>query len=440
MKVAIMCGGKGNRMVPVTKDKALLDFLGQPLIIHQINSAIKAGLNHFVIIANSSNFSDLKSLLSGFKDAKIEFGLQEKSGGMANALLSVSDLLSGEPFILVNSNDIFDTSVYTNLLDEFNTDGSYSSYLTASYVQSYFPGGYLVVNEKNDINQITEKPQIGTEPSNLINIVVHLHNETDSLLEELKNTNSDADDLYEKSLDKMLKDGNKMKAVVYNGLWQAIKYPWHILNAMEYFSNYVEKRISPNSIISDKAVIEDKVIIEDNVRVLEGAIIRGPSYIGRNSIIGNGALIRDSFIGSDCVVGYGTEIKHSYIGNKCWFHTNYIGDSIIESDCSFGSGAVTANFRLDESTIGLRINNDKIDTGRDKLGAIIGKGCRIGINASIMPGIRVGADSFVGAHVYLTHDLESGKKALSKSQYITMPNNSQPAEDKRKGLLKKLTD
>ena len=440
MKVVIMCGGKGNRMVPITKDKALLDFLGKPLIVHQIDTAVKAGLNKFIIIANSNNIADLKSSLTEIKGVEIEFGLQEQSGGMADALLSVSNLLSGEPFILVNSNDIFNPSAYTNLLSELDSNGSYSSYIMARYVQEYFPGGYLVTNENNEISHIVEKPPIGKEPSNLVNIVIHLHNKSDQLLKELRNTSSTRDDIYERSLDQMIRNGHKMKAVPYEGDWQAIKYPWHILNAMEYFSNNIEKQISPSSNISGKAVIEDKVIIEDNVRVLEGAIIRGPSYIGQNSIIGNGALIRDSFIGNDCVVGYCTEIKHSYIGNKCWFHTNYVGDSIIEDDCSFGSGAVTANFRLDESSICLRVNDNKIDTGRDKLGAIIGKGCRVGINASIMPGVRVGADSFVGAHVYLTHDLEPGKKALSKSQYITMSNNSGPREDKRKGLLKKLTD
>jgi bifunctional UDP-N-acetylglucosamine pyrophosphorylase/glucosamine-1-phosphate N-acetyltransferase len=151
-------------------------------------------------------------------------------------------------------------------------------------------------------------------------------------------------------------------------------------------------------------------------------------------------LIRDSSIGSDCVVGYGTEIKHSYIGDGCWFHSNYIGDSVIEDDCSFGAGAITANFRLDETIISSRIGNDKINTGHDKLGAIIGRGCRIGINSSIMPGITIGANSFVGAHINLTHNLEAGKMALSKSDYLVMPNLWSVSDNKREELMKKLKE
>ena len=238
----------------------------------------------------------------------------------------------------------------------------------------------------------------------------------------------------------MINDGHKMKAVIYDGAWQAIKYPWHVLDAMDYFANRLRRHISSESHVSDKAVIDGNVVINDNVRVLEGAVVRGNSYIGQNSIIGNGVLVRDSFIGNGCVVGYGTEIKHSYIGDNCWFHSNYIGDSVIEEDCSFGAGAVTANFRLDEALIDVNIGDDSVNTGRDKLGAIVGKSCRVGINASLLPGIRVGAYSFVGAQVCLTHDLEAGKMALADARYRVFPNETRLDGGKRQELMDRLTD
>jgi NDP-sugar pyrophosphorylase family protein len=439
IKVVIMCGGIGKRMAPITTDKALLKFSGKPLIIHQINSAREAGLSHFVLITNPKNNAAIQSALSEIKNAKIDFALQIKPLGMSDALLSSSLLIDSKPFILVSSNDVFDASAYTKLLQEYEADNGYSAYIIARPVKTYFPGGYLVVNEYNEIGHIVEKPPKGEEPSNLINIVIHLHTQPDKLLKYLANTTSAADDIYEKSLDQMIREGQKIKAVIYDGDWQAIKYPWHILKTLDYFSKQFTRQISTASHISDKATIDGNVIIGDNARVLEGAVIRGPTYIGPNTIIGNGALVRDSIIGNDCVVGYGTEIKHSYIGNKCWFHSNYIGDSIIEDDCSFGAGAVTANFRLDEANINVKVDNNKIDTGIDKLGAIVGKGCRIGIHASLMPGIKIGANSFIGSHTYLVDDVESGKKVLSESHYRVMTNDVTTNEDKRQELLKKLT-
>src|SRR4030043_268691 len=112
VKVVLMCGGIGKRMSPITTDKALFKFWGKPLIVHQINSAREAGISQFIIIANPENITDIRSCLSGIDNIKIDFVLQKKPLGMANALLSASDLIGVEPFILISSNDIFETSAY----------------------------------------------------------------------------------------------------------------------------------------------------------------------------------------------------------------------------------------------------------------------------------------------------------------------------------------
>lgn len=440
MKVALLCGGINKRMAPITRDKSLSNFVGKPLILHQINVAREAGLSQFVIVANPGNEADLKLAVAGIEGVDIHFAVQKEPMGMADALISASALLAEEPFIVVNPNDIFEVSAYTELLNEYHRGGGYSGYIVAHRVRSYFPGGYLMVDEDNELSGIVEKPSEGDEPSDLVNIVVHLYTEPGKVLNYLAGTKSKTDDVYEKSLELMIQDGHKMKAVVYEGTWQAIKYPWHILDAMDYFLSRISQRISPAAQISDKAVIDGVVVIEDSARVLEGAVVRGPSYIGRNSIVGNGVLIRDSIVGNDCVVGFGTEIKHSYIGDKCWFHSNYIGDSVVEDDCSFGAGAVLANLRLDEAEIKIKIDDKKIGTGSSKLGAIIGKGCRIGVNASIMPGVRVGAGSFVGAQVCLSRDLGEAKIAVDESRYQVLPNNIVLSEDRRQQLFRKLVD
>lgn len=438
IKVVILCGGIGKRMDPLTVDKALVSFAGKPLILHQIKTAQKSGLNDFIIICNPNNRSDIESIVSSRKSPHAIFVTQEKAEGMANALLKASNDIDDHPFILVSSNDVFDESAYSTLINTYNQDQSYSAYITAYKVSSYFPGGYLSLNRKNEICSIVEKPKQGKEPSDLINIVLHLHTKPKKLFKYLSTIQSDADDVYEKSLDKMIEDDNKLKAVLYTGTWQAIKYSWHILDIMDVISTRIKPDISPSAKISPRALIEGNVVIADNVRVYENAVIRGPAFIGENSVIGTNALVRQSFIGKQCVVGYNTEIKHSYIGNNCWFHSNYIGDSVLESDCSFGAGAITANFRLDESNIKVKDGRNFIDTGHDKLGAIIGQGCRIGINSSLMPGIKIGHHAFVGPHICLTDHLEAEKMALPETQYFIQDNTTRLSSNKRLELLDNL--
>jgi bifunctional UDP-N-acetylglucosamine pyrophosphorylase/glucosamine-1-phosphate N-acetyltransferase len=284
-----------------------------------------------------------------------------------------------------------------------------------------------------------EKPNPGEEPSNMVNILIHCHNKSEELFRYIKTVRTTRDDVYECALDNMVKGGHKIKVVPYSDFWAPIKYPWHIFKVMEYFLDNAQPYVAPSARISDKAIIEGKVILGDNVKVLENAVIRGPVYIGANSIIGNNALVRDySHIGSNSVIGYSTEVKHSYIGDNCWFHSNYIGDSIVDDNCSLGAGTVLANFRLDEGYIQIKVGDSLVDTGYDKLGAIIGRDCRVGVNASLMPGVRVGPDSFVGPQVCLREDLGANKMILLESHYQIEDNKTTLDKGKRQELLRGL--
>ncbi len=437
IKAVFLCGGRGKRMFPIAEDKFLLNFLGKPLLEHQIAAACQAGLNHSVIIGNPENIRRIKQIAKRIPGMKVAFALQENSLGIADALKSAESLLRGQ-LLVINPNDVFSGSAYTRIIAAAKRTPAFS-YILGYQVQKYFPGGYLQVNSRNELLHIVEKPTPGEEPSNLVNILIHCHSNSKELLGHIETVQTTRDDVYECALDNMVKAGHKIKVVPYKDFWAPIKYPWHIFKVMEYFLENAEACIAPSARISKKATIEGKVILSENVRVLENAVVRGPVYVGPNSIIGNNALVRDySHIGANSVVGYSTEVKHSYIGDNCWFHSNYVGDSIIDDNCSLGAGTVLANFRLDEGNIKIKVGDSLIDTGYDKLGAIVGRGCRIGVNASLMPGVRVGSDSVVGPQVCLHNDLQASKMVLAASRHQVTDNKTRLDEGKRRELLHKL--
>jgi UDP-N-acetylglucosamine diphosphorylase / glucose-1-phosphate thymidylyltransferase / UDP-N-acetylgalactosamine diphosphorylase / glucosamine-1-phosphate N-acetyltransferase / galactosamine-1-phosphate N-acetyltransferase len=437
MKAVFLCGGSGKRMFPITEDKFLLDFLGKPLLEHQITTAREAGLSQFVIIGNRGNMARIEEMTKKIPGIEVDLALQKESLGIADALKSAQPFLQGQ-LLVVNPNDVFSSSACTKIIAEAKR-ATASSYMLGYQVQKYFPGGYLEVNSRGELLHIVEKPNPGEEPSNMVNILIHCHNNPQELLRYIETVQTTRDDVYECALDNMVKAGHKIKVIPYDDFWAPIKYPWHIFKVMEYFLDNAQPYTAPSARISEKATIEGKVILSDNVRVLENAVIRGPAYIGANSIIGNNVLVRDySHIGSNSVVGYSTEVKHSYIGDNCWFHSNYVGDSVIDDDCSLGAGTVLANFRLDEGNVRVKVGDSLLDTGYDKLGAIMGRGCRIGINASLVPGVRVGPNCFVGPHICLRHDLEANKKALLEPQYQVKDNETSLDEGKREKLLKSL--
>ena len=406
-QVILLAGGKGERMWPLTVCKSLIHFAGKPIIRYIFDDLKAAGCRDFKIITDKKYLDSMEAEFRTEK-VKINFYTQKNIPGMAGAVLSIPDLGS-MPTIIVNPEDLVDPQTYVDFLRHCQKTES-QIILTGIYKKEYFLGGYFVLKGKK-IVRIIEKPLKGSQPSNFVNLVLHYFKNPQLFISYLRRVKSQKDDVYEVALDQMIKENVTVEMFEYKDYWQTIKYPWDILEMMKLvFIERFEEKIDKSAQISSKAIIKDKVVVESGVKIMEGACITGPCYIGRNSIIGNNSLVREANIGNSCVVGFSSEIARSWIGSGCWFHTNYVGDSVLEENIFLGSGAVTANFRFDQSEIFVKKDKEKINTKKIKLGSIIGKNARIGVNVSLMPGILVGGNSWVGSGVVLDKNLEENTK------------------------------
>ena len=112
------------------------------------------------------------------------------------------------------------------------------------------------------------------------------------------------------------------------------------------------------------------------------------------------------------------------LGDNCWTHKNFIGDSIISDNCSFGAGTITANVRFDEQPIKVAVAEKRIFSGMDNFGVIMAEDCRTGCNSVLSPGLKIGPNSVVGPGVVLRADLPAGKMALlTRDAYEIVENN-----------------
>jgi NDP-sugar pyrophosphorylase family protein len=133
---------------------------------------------------------------------------------------------------------------------------------------------------------------------------------------------------------------------------------------------------------------EKKIFIGKNVKIEPGAFIKGPCIIESGATISHCSLVRPySIIGPLAVVGHCSEVKSSILleGAKL-AHFNYVGDSIIGSSVNLGAGAICANIRLDKGDVSLKIRGNRLQTGRKKLGSIIGDGASVACSVVLNPG------------------------------------------------------
>jgi UDP-N-acetylglucosamine diphosphorylase / glucose-1-phosphate thymidylyltransferase / UDP-N-acetylgalactosamine diphosphorylase / glucosamine-1-phosphate N-acetyltransferase / galactosamine-1-phosphate N-acetyltransferase len=423
MKALLLAAGRSRRAKPI-EDKNFLKFCGKTLIEFQIESLKQAGFTDILIAAGEHNMERLQGVASQHGATVIQ--QENLDDGMAGALLATKPHLNDEELFVVSSNDVVAASAYEAVLKA--TESGADAYLLAYKVDEYFPGGYLQITDGR-ITDIVEKPGAGNEPSDMINIVLHWFRDPKTLFAELEKTTSDKDDRYEVALDTLM-NSQRFEPVPYDGMWQPVKFPWHVLDLMPFFFENMEAKIDPSSEISESAILKGKVCIEAGVKIFDNAVVQGPAYIGKNSVIANNALVRGSVIGDDCVVGYSCEIARSFIGDDCWFHSNYVGDTVMGNNNSFGAGAVCANLRLDEKNIG--------DSNRNKLGPILGDNIRVGVNTSLMPGVKIGSNSMITSGLVVAQDIEPGKYVHGKTELAIKDNRATLDDSAREEMKKKL--
>ena len=88
-------------------------------------------------------------------------------------------------------------------------------------------------------------------------------------------------------------------------------------------------------------------------------------------------------------------------------HLNYVGDSILGNDVNLGAGVILSNFRHDGRSVAIPTgagHDERLATGKRKLGAILGDGVAVGCNSVLNPGTIVGART----QIYTGVQLRSG--------------------------------
>ena len=95
-------------------------------------------------------------------------------------------------------------------------------------------------------------------------------------------------------------------------------------------------------------------------------------------------------------------------------HLSYIGDTVVGKNCNIGGGTIFANLRLDDKNVKMEVNGKRIDSGRRKLGGIVGDGVKFGTRVTVMPGKRIWPNILVPACHTVQEDI---KKDLPLSKY-----------------------
>jgi bifunctional UDP-N-acetylglucosamine pyrophosphorylase/glucosamine-1-phosphate N-acetyltransferase len=414
----ILAGGASSRMWPL-REKSLIRFGDEPLMARQLRRYAGFGLTEAVIVANPESEADIRALADAIPGVSARVVVQPTPKGMGDALLCAAPGVEGDrPLYVVQVHDVTDDVMHHDLLSAYAAE-PHAAFIAGYEREDYFPGGYLIVDAEGRITGIVEKPGAANRPSNLVNIVAHIHPSATRLFDAVREEyvkDIPTDDHYERAMDRLMGEMT-FRVVPYRGVWNALKFPWHTLDIMNTFLAQIEgQHVAESAFIAKTATLVGNVVIGEGAKVFPGAAVVGPAYIGAHTIVGNNALVRNSMVLDHCNVGFTTEVARSYVADHCDMHACRVLDSVFAPGVNFSAGCTTANLRIDRGSVPSVVKGARMDTGRDKLGAIIGQGAFIAVDVMTMPGVKIGERAQVGPGMHVHHDLKDGVRAYVKQE------------------------
>ena len=156
--IVIMAGGKGTRLLPITKKipKPLLKINNKPIIQRIIFNFKKQGFNEFIVVVNYLAQKIIKFLSNG-KKLKINVSyIKENSFLGTVGSLSLLDLKKIPDYIILTNSDLITNLDYNNLLSYHKKK---KADLTICAKNKFFemPYGEIMLRN-NQLSRIIEKP------------------------------------------------------------------------------------------------------------------------------------------------------------------------------------------------------------------------------------------------------------------------------------------
>lgn len=302
MKALILVGGYGTRLRPLTlsRPKPLVEFANKPMLIHQIEALVEAGVTE-VVLAVSYRAEQMEKELSDEAKklgVKLIFSHETEPLGTAGPLALAKDILSStdEPFFVLNS-DIICEFPFKELVSFHKNHGKEGT-IVVTKVEEPSKYGVVVYDDKGCIASFIEKPQEFV--SNKINAGMYILNP--SVLKRIKVEPTS----IEKEVFPFMAEEGQLYAMELSGFWMDVGQPQDFLTGMCLYLTSLRQK-APEKLYSGPGVIGN-VLVHPTARIGSGC------SIGPNVTLGPGVVVEDGVCIKRCTILENATIKsHSWL-------------------------------------------------------------------------------------------------------------------------------
>jgi bifunctional UDP-N-acetylglucosamine pyrophosphorylase/glucosamine-1-phosphate N-acetyltransferase len=444
----ILAAGAGHKIFPydTLRQKAALPIANVPLVRRLVDDLRMLGVSRFVVVVG--HFAgQVREALAGVPN--VEFVTQPKPDGTATGVAFALPHVEDETFLVVYG----DVATSVENLKKVITTSLVNDAEAAVLVQPMGrrrAGDWICAEVSGDcVREFLGHPR---DASHRVGGVFALRKSIAPYLEcnpgimrsvEVGDMPAPAAEL-EQSLQLLIEGGREVEAIETVGFHVDVDKPWHILEAnhavIADMAQRVDKDVIPASAkISDKAEIGGRVILGENCVIGARVVTSGVLWAGAGTEITNGAMlqghavigkncrVRDycqvggrTTLGDHCIFGHGAEGSGVFFDHVYLYHYCEVW-GVFGSALDVGAATVCGNLRFDDAETVHTVHGRREVPEVGANAAYFGDYTRTGVNAIIMPGVKVGCYSIVGPGVILYEDVPPRTLVLAKQELLKKP-------------------
>ena len=319
MDVIVLAGGFGTRLRPWTEGRAkpLLPLLDKTLL-ERVVEAVPFEMVDRVVVAAGYGIDEMESFLAGANlPYEIVLSVEHEAMGTGGAVALARQHLSGQGPVLVLNGDLISSVDVTALVVHHAATGAKAT-LSLWEVEDPSRFGVCDLDESGMIGRFQEKPEPGTEFSNLINAGCYL------IERDVLNGLSSDKHSMEREVFPDLAEAGGMAGLAFTGYFVDAGTPESFIEAAQvciangrYDSGHVEDDswfgegsncigAAHSSSIGQGCNIEEGASVSDCVILSEANIGTGARLDG--CLVGQGANVAPDSNYSGLVIGHGASV------------------------------------------------------------------------------------------------------------------------------------
>jgi len=162
MKGIILAGGSGTRLQPLTNIvcKQLLPVYDKPMIHYPLSTLMMLGLTEIMIISTPVDTPKFQAVLGDGSQLgiKLEYAIQEKPAGLAEAFIIAEDFIGGEPVCLILGDNILYWGNLTSIWEQC-IKLQEGAYIVGIHTNEPHRFGVIEMDAQGKVLSLEEKPK-----------------------------------------------------------------------------------------------------------------------------------------------------------------------------------------------------------------------------------------------------------------------------------------